>query len=229
MMKKIFIIFAAALFSINFASAQDIEVPETDLEQGLMIEPREPAALSNTFLNRGLFSIEYNLSFPVGDLSDFISTIGYRGWNFELKGVINDNLAVGGSFGWYGFQESFDRDTYFFDAGSLTTSIYNYYYTIPLRVVAHYYFLPDSKVQPFAGLSIGTNYSEKRSEIGFLVIEDKAWDFGLTPEIGAIIPFGEMSMWGAQIKGRYNFLTYKDRDIDNIMFIDVSIGLVYSY
>lgn len=228
-MKKTIIIFAAALFSISITSAQDIEVPELNLEQGLMVEPGEPAALSNTFLSRGLFSIEYNLSFPMGDLSDFISKMGYRGWNFELKGVVNDNLSVGGSFGWYGFSETFDRDTYFFEGGSLTTSIFNYYYSIPLRAVAHYYFLPDAFIQPFAGVSIGTNYSEKRREVGFLVIEEKAWDFGITPEVGAIIPFGEMAMWGAQIKARYNFLTYKDRDIDNIMFFDVSFGLVYSY
>ncbi len=224
------ILTATFIFALVFSlTAQDISVPETDLSKSMMVESREPAAINNRFLERGLFSIEYNASFPVGEFSDFISEPGYRGWHFELKGVINDNLAIGGSVGWYAFYEEFDRDTYLFDGGSLTSSIFNYYYSVPLRVVAHYYFLPDAFIQPFAGLSIGTSYNEKRREIGFYVFEEKKWNFGLTPEVGAIIPFGDMAEWGAQIKGRFNYLTYNDNEQDNTMFIDISIGLVYSY
>lgn len=227
-MKKLIII-VLIFTGMGSLMAQDIELPETITGNGLMLEPREPAATGNTFLLRGLFSIEYNASFPIGGFSDFISEIGYRGWNFELKGVINDNLAVGGSVGWYAFYEEYGRSTYNFENGSLTSSIFNYYYTIPLRAVAHYYFLPDAFVQPFAGLSIGTNYSEKRREVGFLVLEEKKWNFGVTPEVGVIIPFGDLAEWGAQIKGRYNFVTFNDVEIDNVMFFDISVGLIYSY
>lgn len=224
-------ILTAALIIASFFSlmAQDLSVPETDLSKNMMVESREPAAINNRFLERGLFSIEYNASFPLGEFSDFISKPGYRGWSFELKGVINDNLAIGGSVGWYAFYEDFERDTYLFDGGSLTSSVFNYYYSVPLRVVAHYYFLPDAFIQPFAGLSIGTNYNEKRREIGFYLFEEKKWNFGLTPEAGVIIPFGDMAEWGAQIKGRFNYLTYNDYEQDNTMFFDISIGLVYSY
>jgi len=228
-MKKSIIFFIALFIAITGIKAQDAADDLDLFSGGLTLEPREPAALTSTFLQRGLFSFNYNLSFPMGDFNDFISSIGYRGWNFELYGVINDNLAVGGSVGWYAFNEKFDRSTYYFDNGALTSEVYNYFYSIPLKVVAHYYFAPDAFVQPFAGLGLGTTYSEKRREIGFYYVDSKLWNFIVSPEVGVIVPFGDMSEWGARILGRYNFITFKDQEVNNIMFFDLQIGLIYSY
>jgi outer membrane protein len=199
-MKKIFSI----VLIIGLAATFSTRAQDAAIEPDLSINPGEPAATSNTFLTRGLFSIEYNVSFPMGDFNDYISTIGHRGWHFELKGVINDNFAVGGSLGWYAFYEKLDRDTYQIEGGALTSTIFNYYYAVPLQAVGHYYFTPDAFIQPFIGLGIGTTYSEKRREIGFYVVEERVWDFSVTPEAGVIIPFGMGSEWGALIKGRYN-------------------------
>jgi outer membrane protein len=224
-MKKILAVLLVFLIGASAVTkAQDMAI-----DPDLSIEPSAPQALSNTFLNRGLFSIEYNVSFPVGDFNDFISTIGYRGWHFELKGVLNDNVAVGGSLGWYAFYEKLPRSTYNFDGGAITTTIFNYYYSVPLQAVAHYYLMPDAFVQPFVGIGLGATYSEKRREIGFYVVEEKVWDFGVTPEVGAIIPFGLGAEWGAIIKGRYNLTTYKDNDVNNLMFFDLTVGLAFSY
>jgi hypothetical protein len=228
-MKKIFIIFLLITASVSVSISQDMAIDyETDLGD-LTLAPREPVALTNAFLQRGLFTINYNLSFPLGDFNDFTSTIGYRGWDLELYGVINDNLAVGGSIGWRAFYEKLDRATYTFEGGALTSEVYNYFYSIPIKAVAHYYFLPDAFVQPFAGLSTGIAYNEKRREIGFYYVESRLWNYIVSPEVGVLIPFGEMAEWGARIVGRYNFMTFSDNSVDNIQFIDLSFGLVYSY
>jgi len=44
--------------------------------QGVSYEDRT----SNYFLQRGLFSVNYNLSFPFGDLHDFIPATGVAGF-----------------------------------------------------------------------------------------------------------------------------------------------------
>lgn len=227
-MKKISIFLLAALVQIGLISgAQDLSV-----EEDLMLDPAPTmaGALNNSYLNRGLLSFEYNISFPMGEFSDdFISKVGFRGGHLELKGMINDYLSVGGSIGWYGFFEKYPRSTYEFDEGAITTTVLNYYYSLPLKAVAHYYVIPSAFVQPFIGLSLGVTYNELQREIGIYYLEDKAWDFTLTPELGVLIPFGNEAEWGAVIKGRYNHVFYNGDDLGNIQTVDLTIGLVYAY
>ncbi len=229
-MKKILITAIAILMTlITSVNAQDMMVQDE-----LIIEPEASeapiiGAVTNTFLRRGLVSFEYNMSFPVGDLKDFISSMGFRGFHFEYKAVLDDNWTIGGSIGWYGWYEKLDRATYDFEGGALTTTIFRYFYTLPLKVVSQYYFLPDAFIQPFVGLSAGVSYCEIRQEIGFLVITDKPWNFTVTPEVGVLIPFGSTSSWGAVIKGRYNFMVYNKNNFNSVQYIDATFGLVYSY
>ena len=209
----------------------DISLAEPTINDGLMSVPEAPiiGAVTNTFLSRGLVSFEYNMSFPIGEFNDFISGIGFRGFHFEYKAVLDDNWTIGGSIGWYGFYEKIPRDTYEFEQGALTTTIFRYFYSLPLKVVAQYYFAPSAFVQPFVGLSLGVSYNEVRQEIGFYVVEDRPWTFIMTPEVGVLIPFGSTAQWGAVIKGRYNHNFYKTEFFNSVQTIDATIGLVYSY
>jgi len=199
------------------------------LEPDAAAEPAIVGATNNTFLKHAIFSMEYTISFPMGDFNDYISTVGARGFNFELKQVLNDRWSVGGSAGWYAFKEHYDRSTYEFDQGALTTEIWNYFYSIPLKAVGHFYLAPSSFVQPFIGMSLGVTYNEMESDIGFLNVLETSWDFTFTPEVGVIVPFGSGAEWGGMLKCRYNHIVYNHNDFSAIQHIDLTFGLVYSY
>ena len=100
----------------------------------------------------------------------------------ELKGTVAHGLFVGGMIGYQSYYKKYPRDTYYFDKGALTSTIFKYYYTVPIRVVADYFLNPDGFVQPFVGLSTGVNYNERRLEVGFYSFEDKSWNFVVAPE-----------------------------------------------
>jgi hypothetical protein len=191
-----------------------------------------PVGESTGFLAKSLFSGNYNLSFPAGNYSDFISKMGYRSFDAEYKVFVTNNVALGGNIGWYGFYEKYERDTYEFENGAITSTIFNYLYSIPLRFKVEYYPIPNKFIQPFIGLHVGTHYNERTTQVGFISLKDESWNFSLAPEVGVIIPFGELADWGFMIKGKYNYQVY-DRDVfldfSNLSWFDLSFGLTYSY
>jgi hypothetical protein len=184
---------------------------------------------TNYFLQRSLFSFNYSLSFPMGDLNDFISKPGVKGFDAELKAFVTDNIAVGGMIGYQGFYEKYDRNTYTFENGALTSTLFAYYWTVPIRVVADYFIAPGSFIQPFIGLSTGLNYNERRLEIGFYYIDDKSWNYVIAPEAGLIIPVGKYSEWGFSAKVRYNYHVYNRDNFNGLQYLDVALGFSYSY
>ena len=184
---------------------------------------------SNYYLQRSIFSFNYNLSFPLSDLHDWIPTTGVAGFDAEFKSLLTDNIALGGMIGYAGFYKKYDRDTYEFENGALTSAVFKYYYTVPIRIVADYFISPGSFVQPFIGLSTGVNYNERRLEVGFYALEDKSWNFVVAPEAGLIIPFGRFSEWGFSLKARYNYQVYSRDNFSGLQYLDVALGFSYSY
>lgn len=227
-MKKLIIL----AISIGLFGGVSLKAQDSFLDnESFSLAPEKPAAgaITSSFLGNGLFNIEYNVSFPIGEFQDFISKVGYRGWRFQFQGVINDHITVGGYTGWYGFYEKRPRATYEFEDGAITTTVWTYMYQVPLHAVAQYYFLPESFVQPFIGLAMGVNYDVRELEFGVYYLKDETWDFCFVPEVGAIIPFGQGSEWGAVIKGRYNYTVFHHQQMNSLQFIDLSFGLAYSY
>lgn len=221
------------IFSIVFALVFIPTVFSQDMDlagENITIAPMpQDQGVGSYFLNRSLFSINYNFSFPFGDLHDFIPTNSYTGFDVDLKGMVSDHFAVGGLIGYQSFYKKYPRDTYYFENGALTSTIFKYYYTVPIRVVADYFINPTGYVQPYIGLGLGVNYNERRLEVGFYSLEDKSWNFVLAPEAGVVIPFSKYSEWGFTIKARYNYQVYSRDNFSGLQYLDVGIGFAYSY
>jgi hypothetical protein len=193
--------------------------------QGMTFEERP----SNYYMQSNLFSFNYNLSFPFGDLNDYVPSTGVKGFDVELKTFVTDNIAIGGMIGYQGFYKKYPRDTYSFENGALTSTLFAYYWTIPIRVVADYFISPGSLIQPFIGLSTGVNYNERRLEVGFYYIDDKSWNYVIAPEAGLIIPLGKYAEWGFSVKARYNYHVYSRDNFNGLQYLDVALGFSYSY
>jgi hypothetical protein len=211
-MKKIIIISLIALFSAGSLSyAQD----------------------SKLFLQKSQMTFSYQMGFATGSLKDWIQENDYLGWDFEMKSMVTHNLAIGGHIGYQGFYKKFPRDTYEFPQGAITTTVFKYYYTLPMQAVATWFFMPDGMVQPYLGMNVGVNYNERRGEIGIYSLEDNSWNFSFAPEAGVIVPFGKYSQWGVNLRGKYNYNVYsRDNlafDFKQLAFWNVMIGLTYTW
>ena len=226
MKRNILLTIVAVLASLTFAMSQDMSLKGENEEIALI--QKEPR-IDSYFLQHSLFSFNYNLSFPLADLQDYISDLGPVGFDAELKVFITDNLAIGGKIGVISFYQKYPKDTYYFENGALTTTIFNYYYTIPMQALADWFFNPKGFIQPYAGLGIGVNYNERRTEIGFYALEDNSWNFSVSPEAGVIVPFGKYSAWGFSAKARYNYQVYNRDRFNGMQYLDLSFGLSYSY
>lgn len=193
--------------------------------------------MGGQFLKNGLFTVGYQMGFSTGDLHTWMSANSFRGGDFEYLQFINDDhkFAVGGHIGWQGFYKDYPRQTYEFPSGALTSEIFKYYYTIPMHGVASYYFNPDGFVQPYVSLMIGVNYNERSTQIGQYYFTDKSWNFSFAPEVGLIVPFGELSDWGLNVKASYLYNVYS-RDgyhdvgsFGGLAYFNILTGLTYSF
>lgn len=188
----------------------------------------------NIFLQNSQATFSYQMGFPSADLKGWLPENDYLGWDFDLKTLVTHNLALGGHIGYQGFYKKYPRDTYEFAQGAITTTIFKYYYTIPMQLGATWFFIPEGFIQPFAGLNLGVNYNERRGEFGIYVIEDNSWNFSFAPEAGVIVPFGKYAQWGVNLRGKYNFNVYS-RDYDQLFdfkqlsYWNMMIGLTYTW
>lgn len=174
------------------------------------------------------------MGFPTGSLKEFLPENDYLGWDFDMRSMVTHNLAVGGHIGYQGFYKKYPRDTYYFPQGAITTTVFKYYYTIPMQASATWFFIPEKMIQPFLGFNVGVNYNERRAEIGMYVLEDNSWNFSFAPEAGVIVPFGKYAQWGLNLRGKYNYNVYNREydsfiDFKQLAFFNVMIGVTYTW
>jgi hypothetical protein len=200
-----------------------------------VISSKTFSQMGGQFLQDNVFSFSWQMAFPTGDLKSWLPENSYRGWDIEYTKLLNDHVAVGGHIGWQGYYKKYPRSTYEFPSGSLTTTIFKTYYTIPMHGIVTYYFIPDKFIQPFASFLIGVNYNERDLQFGQYIVEDQSWNFSIAPELGLIIPFGELSQWGLNARARYLYNVYQ-RDgykgygeVSGLAYLNVMIGLSYSF
>jgi hypothetical protein len=178
----------------------------------------------------GMLTFDWIIGIPTGDLSkNFIGTTSTRGFAMEYRYLFNGPLSVGGGVSWQGFYEKIDRNTYSFDEGAITSTRFNYLYSFPLFVNVHYYPLKNNILYPFVGLNVGMFNIDKKDQIGSYYVQDKGWEFGLQPEVGALIQMSPGSGFGFIVKAKYTYLLYNEGAYNNLNHIDIHIGAAFVF
>jgi opacity protein-like surface antigen len=175
----------------------------------------------------GVWNFTWDIGFPVSSTNDFISQTSFRGFAIEGRGYVSDRFLVGGRAAW---------NTFYEDNGFITEPIlenatiygYNrrYLNAIPLMVTAHYEF-GRGMVLPYAGIGLGTYYIETRDYLGIYYVREKAWHFGVYPEVGIVIPFGSSNS-GVNINAKYNYAA-KTSDTPEQSWISLGVGISYIF
>ena len=215
-MKKIFILVIFSMFIVQFTIGQE----------------SQPA--SGGFKPFSYYTLSWNTTFTIGDFNKWVGNASPAGFNIGGRYFIpGTNFAAGYNIAWQKVWQEYPDQTYYGDNGiAITAMNYRFTWMFPFQAQVDYHFIPAKMVSPFIGLGIGGDYMEHHLMIQEYDIYETHWDFSLTPEVGAIIKFGNFQEWGALVAFNYKWTTnkiniYNDRSSSNLSMLNLRIGICY--
>ena len=169
------------------------------------------------------FSVQYSMGFATGDLKDFNSSASFRGMSFEYRYLMQPAIGVGVETGYNLFYDRMDYATYTRGTQSLSGVQYRYTHAVPVLAAFDYYLKPDTQYNPFAGLGIGTLYTDRKVDMGMFTMQSDVWQFALRPEFGVMINTQSANLI---IAAKY-FSGFKAKDTDGQQYFTLNLGIVF--
>ncbi len=155
-----------------------------------------------------IYSFNWQTYLPIGSTSDYISTFSLEGFNFNFAYFFTSNIGVGVDFGWSYNKEFVPRAVYRPDENTAIAAAINKYTDIfPIKVQFKYLINPKSAVKVYASAGIGGLRYGEETHVQDISISQHSWGFLLSPEVGAIVPFGKDSIWGLNVNAGLNWAT----------------------
>lgn len=146
--------------------------------------------LSDTAYGQKFIGLSYKVAAPVGNTSDYIDKISFRGLEAELRTFLTERVSLGGSLGWQAYYESTGEQVIRGEDFALSGKQWRYINSFPLMLTGHYYSRPGGSFQFYGGLGLGIVHNIRRTDVGLYTFEESAWNFGLAPEVGVLVPVG---------------------------------------
>jgi hypothetical protein len=182
-------------------------------------------SLTSVHAQRGFnFTVAYPVSFPVGNMSDYISQTSFRGITMEFNHFQTPNLNLGIETGWNVFYERVDNEVFTDKTASISGVQFRYTNAVPIIAGAKYYRTTDSNVKPFIGAGLGTLYIDKYTDFGLYRIIDDAWQFCIRPEIGIAYGMGNGS--ALTLNGKY-YAGFEADDLEAQNYFSISLGIIF--
>lgn len=174
---------------------------------------------------QGSFVISYPISFPMGDLSDYISETSFRGISMEFNKRQKPNVDIGMEIGWNVFYQKESSKVYTDGTQSLAGVQYRYTNAVPMYVQGKFYKATHNpSMTPYFGLGIGTMYIDRSTDMGLYRIQTNTWQFALRPEIG--FKWDTNKGTGILLGAKYH-AGFGNSELDGQSFISVNIGFVF--
>jgi hypothetical protein len=187
-----------------------------------------------SFKPRAYYTFSWNTTFTIGDFNKWVGNASPAGAVFGGRYFLQNSLAVGFDIGWQRVSQSYGYQTFYGDNGSAVTATnYRFTWMVPFQAVIAYHLMPAKMISPYISLGIGGDYMEHHLLIQEYDIYDEPWDFSLTPEIGALVKFGNYARWGALVAFNYKWTTntinlYSDRRSKDLQMLNLKVGLAYT-
>jgi hypothetical protein len=176
--------------------------------------------------DQSMWSLTYNMSFPMGATKDYISKASFRGVALDGRWFVDNNVTVGGNLGWNVFYEKIDNATITKENLSLNGTQWKYINAVPMFFNAAYYLNDGSYVRPYLAANIGTIFTSQRTEMGMYALEDKEWKFAFAPEVGVTIE--TYNSINVMLNVRYNY-GLETEYIEPLSYIGVNVGILWTY
>lgn len=169
--------------------------------------------ISITSYSQGFYNINYTMSMAVGETGEYISSPSFRGLSFEGGEFISDNVSIGGVITWSVFFEKSTNESFTEDNMTITGTQYRYLNVFPILFQAHYYInSDDDKPSVYMGGGAGAYRMVKRTSLGIWQSEQNSWHFGISPEVGILIPLGISTDLNIGMKYHYVIKTSETTD-----------------
>ncbi len=172
-----------------------------------------------------IYTLDYTMGFGTGSMGEYIGKASFRGLTFEGRGFVSDNVSVGALFSWATFYEARENETIVQDYTTLFGNQYRYINVYPMLAQVHYYFgIDPHKTRVYLGGGIGTYSVNKETQIGVWALEENKWHFGVSPEVGVLLPIAYATM--INISLRYNYAV-KTKNAPDYSWLGLSIGFAW--
>jgi outer membrane protein len=109
---------------------------------------------------------------------------------------------------------------------TLSGKQYRYQNQVPLLVSADYIFTRDNAVKPYAGLGLGTMYSERATDMGTWRLLENPWHFALKPEIGLMYDMSPGTAF--KLSARY-YTGFGSGDLETQSYFTISAGFAFKF
>jgi hypothetical protein len=212
-MKKILLILSIVILSAVSMQAQN-----------------EPASLG--FTPSSYYTFSWNTTFTMGDFNKWVGNASPAGFDLGGRYFIKGGLNAGFNISWQRVSQIYNDETFTIPDKGIAINAENYRFTwmVPFQGVIAYNFMPGKMVSPYLSLGIGGDYMEHHLMIQEYDIYKTRWDFSLTPEVGALVKFGNFSSWGALVAFNYKWTTnqielYQTTSKD-LQMLNLKVGLV---
>jgi len=173
-----------------------------------------------------LIGMAWNVAFPVGNVHDFTNAASALGFEFLVRYFALPQLSLGASTDFQTFIATRPRTTYPIDNGAVTATAYNSVQNTALRASAHYYFLKDGPVLPYAGASVGIGWSTFQTAMADIVIYDNTTSIALGGDVGAVFPLANSSL-ALMTAFRYSALPAAEfLNVTDVQSLSLQFGLL---
>lgn len=169
----------------------------------------------------------YDVSIPAGDLKEFIEDPSWLGVSLTFRKQVDRNVTAGLLFGWQVFSERTDK-TIQLQSGAATGTQDRWVNSFPIMLNAHYYLGERGNIRPYVGLNAGGLIVLRRYAIGVITLDNDSWEWGVTPEIGAVVPLNRDTALLLQGKFTYSFTGEDLAGTDmKIAYYGISVGFAW--
>lgn len=161
---------------------------------------------ASAFSQEFISDFTWNFGFTADKLSEYIPNNSYKGFGIEGRRFFDKNISGGLSFGWNIFDQRIaepiiiDEEGF---SGTISGTQIRYVNAFPILANAHYYLGKRKDFRFFLGGGVGVYYILQRLDLGVWSLESNNWHFGLAPEAGFLIPFGDGES-NIIVTGKYN-------------------------
>ncbi len=176
--------------------------------------------------NQTIWLMTWEITGPIGDFGKYIDDTSLRGFSFEGRSFVRNNVSVGLSFSWNRFYQTFDNASMPISNGTASGPLYRYADMFAIRGLGHYYFMK-GPLQPYAGLGMGGVWDYAYQQVADLQSTQSHFDFILSPEVGFLYTAvrGGTSI-GLNVAFRYTYTTAKVGYNDGFKDLQALSGIV---
>jgi hypothetical protein len=178
----------------------------------------------NATAQNSMLSLNYAVSIPIGNTSDFIDQASGRGFVAEFQVFTKRNITFGGELGHFTLYKRELNKIYTEGSASLSGVQYRYQQSYPIFATGTYFATTEGSVKPYGSLGLGTIAHNRRIDMGIFSSENTYWQFALRPEIGILI--APSDSFGFKIGAKY-YQSFASSGLDGQSNIGLNFGFVF--